>query len=175
MQQPETHQLRVFSFVTQTEILLVWIIYSLTVGLLLMIPANNYLSPLTGALWILLGIPFFQYGFTIIEFTARGHSIIPRMASDIFTVDARVYKLMLYLAISASLLAATPARLSYIVEMFLAVVTPAIVTFIAFHYTAAQALNPLNVFRFISNMGFTYNALKFLGVWVLVCLMRILI
>jgi hypothetical protein len=170
MQQP-VHQLRTFSFVTQTEILLVWLIYTLLVGLLLMIPSNNYLSVLTGALWVLIAIPFFQYGFTIIEFTARGHSNIPRMGSDIFTMDSRVYKLMLYLAMTASFLVAVPDNLDYLAEMFIAIITPAIITFISFHYSAAQAVNPLNIYRFISNMGFTYNALKFLGAWVLAALL----
>lgn len=151
------------TFVAQPEILIIWVIYTLLGGIALMLTGSDYLLILVIALGLLLGVPFVQYGFVIIETTARGIDNMPRMAAGIFLMDGRTYRQLVIGGAFAFLINLTPPEYRLYVVSLVLLVSPAITSFIAFHSTILACVDPRRIYYFMRNMGITYIAMRMLG------------
>lgn len=168
------HRQRVFTLIAQGEVFLIWLIFSFLFWLSVLIYAPGYLEVLSGAMLLVFAIPFLQYGFVIVEVTARGHDQLPRMSANILSTDARVYRLLVVSALLLGLLSQMPAEYRLIASAGLLLITPAITAFLAFHSSIFDCLNPIRVFHFIANMGVTYVALRIVGNSVMLVLLYFL-
>ncbi len=172
--QQATHSLRVFTFIAQIEVLLVWLIFSLLAWLLFMLYAPGIREIVAGALALVFSIPFLQYGFIIIEYTARGHDEVPRMGADILSADGRVYRQMIIATMLVSVIYMFPEEWRIIPIGVILLITPAITSFIAFYAPLFSCLNPIKIYGFISSMGLTYVVLRLLANGVLFILLYFL-
>lgn len=147
-------RLTLFTFVAQTEVWLIWAIYSVLV-LLFMV----FTLPIMIVWWIVAGVPFLQFCLNLIESTALGVKRAPRMTWDGFR-DPRIYKQLLLSTGLVSLIAATPPDWQFAAIGIVLLVCPAMTAFIALEDSLARALNPVRVGLFIWNMGLSYLALR---------------
>jgi hypothetical protein len=166
MNKPGEHQIRVFTFVGQIEVLLVWLIFSLLYWLIALLYSPDELGVrayLAGILFAITFMPLIQYGFIIVEYTARGHDVIPRMSVGIFSMDARMYRFIFIGTLLAAGFFYTPEAYQLITISIILIFTPAMTSFIAFHTPISGCVNPINLVRFIKNMGATYIVLRLLA------------
>ncbi|MDA0790627.1 MAG: hypothetical protein O2780_14355 [Proteobacteria bacterium] len=150
-----------WDFILQTEVVLVWLVFSLLFGILSAL-SYGYLVYLALPLWLISGAMFFKYGFVIIEYSARGHSRLPRLGSEILGPEPRIYRQALVLAGALGIISVTPEPWRPLIIGLLLVVTPAITAFITFHWRLTQALRPDHIWQFMRGMGLTYYPLRFL-------------
>lgn len=160
---PEGHSLRMFTFVAQPEVLLVWLLFTVFYWVVALLYQPGAMEIVAGVAALIFSIPFVQYGFVIIERSAKGHNILPRMAADIFSMDARTYRILLLSGVFGLLLASLPESYRFYGVVVLLLFSPAILSFVAFHASLVACLNPINLIGFISNMGITYVALRLVG------------
>lgn len=146
--------LRIFTFVAQTEVWLIWAIYSVTVFVLMHIASYFIL-----VWWIVIGVPFLQFCMHLIESTARGIERAPRMTWEGFR-DLRVYKQLILSTALASAYFTTPVEYRPGAAALILLVCPAMTAFIAMENSLLRALNPIALAGFIWHMGMTYLLLR---------------
>lgn len=156
---PSFEGLRVFTFVQQTEVWLVWLIYSVVVALFLIAGTHAYHWSLMMGAWVSIGIPFLQYSLNIITATAEGRQRVPPMTGDGMR-DPRLYKLLLlFSALASFVFFFDPEWRPWALAAVL-LVWPAMVSIIAIEASLTSALNPVKLTSFILGMGLTYVALR---------------
>jgi hypothetical protein len=163
----------VFTFIKQPEILLVWLLFSLLLGVLLSLPLG-YLMILALPFWVVLGVLIIQYGFVIIEFTARGHHDVPRMSAGVFATDPRVYRQALVILTMVSLVLATPEVWRFASLSVALMITPAMTAFITFHLPLIRVFDPRHIWQFIRSMGYTYVTLRVMITSILMLLLLLM-
>ncbi len=146
--------LRIFTFVAQTEVWLIWLIYSVVVFGLLSVP-----SVFLAIWWIIFGVPFLQFSLNLIESTARGIEKAPRMTAEGFK-DGRIYKQLLLSSVWVSMVFAIPPEYQPLAIGFIMLVCPAMTAFIAMENSFLRAINPVPVASFIWHMGLSYILLR---------------
>jgi hypothetical protein len=151
--------LRVFSFVFQPEVLIVWMIFGLLISLLLTISINWYMAILSFPAWFMTAMLLLNYGIEITDQTARGHQRMRRMA---FPQDGRAFKLTILMVGLLSLVAGAPTEYRIVLLGLVLLITPAAVAFVALEGAMFAALNPIRLVSFIYSMGFSYVALRLL-------------
>ncbi len=161
---PETEftRLKVFSFIAQIEVLLIWIVYSLLATLIITLIRVEETGIFAFVWLIVFGIPFLQYCFAIMDFASRGNQQAPRMSIEIIALDSRTFKELFLMGMLLGAITATPADYQWITTGVALLIAPAMTSFVVLEGSLVNAANPLKIFRFISMMGLTYVTLRIL-------------
>ncbi|MCB1692968.1 MAG: hypothetical protein KDI19_09390 [Pseudomonadales bacterium] len=151
--------LHVFSFVRQTEVWLVWLIFGALTTILVYGSARLPSAPILMVWWIIFGIPFAQFCLGIVLGTSQGRQQVPAMTIDGFR-DTRILKLLVLVSMAVSAVFFTSPSIRPLILAVVLLVAPASFAYVAIEDSLSRALNPLRIATFIVNMGATYVALR---------------
>lgn len=161
------HSLPLITYVFQMPVLVLWLIGSVLTWLVLFTEPATISFYLSASMAILFAVGFFNYGLDVVEYTARGHASAPPLSEALTGSGIRLFRQCFVILMAVSLVETTPVEYRWVTMSLLLGIAPAVSSSIVFHAPLMQALNPVRIYQFMSNMGFGYLALRLMTTTVL--------
>lgn len=156
----EHHTLPVVSFVFQPVIAALWAVGSFLTWVLLGLETRTFSFLFFGMLYFSFLLVVVEYGMDIVEQTAKGVAKAPSFTQALKASDSRLIRAAVALAIAFAIMEGFPSGWQTLPMMVLLAIAPAVMSSITFNEPLIQALNPLRIYQFMSNMGVSYISLR---------------
>jgi hypothetical protein len=154
------HSLPIFSFVLQPRVLVLWIVASMLTFWMLSLSRDGISVIIAGSIYLIFAATFLNFGMDLVESTARGNVEAPSYWASLTGASTRLSHQLLCVAFAVTAVSLAPSIIQWLVVSVLMAIAPAVTSSIAFNIPLHMSIDPRRIYRFMSNMGYTYLALR---------------